>query len=321
MKIESLQVQMASQHSASQRTMTQTTITDSTSKRPPSPPPAASTQVSLSPQAEAISDNEQALEADPNYALVKALYEQITGLPFNDAQLDLQHPAAQAPAAPVREVTLTHKEIHTEAEQTQFSAQGHVTTADGRQIAFDFQFNLQRSHTQASSATLQVGPKVKDPLVLNFDGGSAQLSDGKVSFDLNGDGQAESVSFVTGGSGFLAIDKNADGVINNGTELFGPGSGDGFAELAAYDADQNQVIDENDPVFSQLRVFNKDAAGQDQLATLAEKGVGAILLAHADTPFEVKDAQNQLQGRLRASGVYLRESGGVGSVQQIDLRV
>ncbi len=67
--------------------------------------------------------------------------------------------------------------------------------------------------------------------------------------------------------------------------------------------------------------FNKDAAGQDQLATLAEKGVGAILLAHADTPFEVKDAQNQLQGRLRASGVYLRESGGVGSVQQIDLRV
>ena len=333
MKIESLQVQVASQRSASQLSLVQTTI--NRAAPPPAPPPtttppapAPSTQVKLSPEAVAASDNEQALEKDPRFAAVKALYEQITGLKFNDASIELRPTNTTNTELPTRPpegaLTITRREVRTESEQTNFSAQGNITTADGRQIAFDFQLNLKRSQREEITGTVRFGPapQVKDPLVLNFDNkNSAELTDAKFDFDLNSDGQAESISFVTSNSGFLALDKNADGVINNGRELFGPVTEDGFAELAAFDADQNQVIDENDPVFSQLRIFNKDASGQDQLATLAEKGVGAILLANASTAFELKDGQNQLQGRLRASGVYLRENGGVGSVQQIDLRV
>jgi hypothetical protein len=376
MAIESLQLKLASQHTAFQSSISQTTIQRASSglsgpdgpasSRPPGPSarisapvpapasvPAASTEVSLSPEGAAISDSEEALKADPRYAIVKSLYEQITGLAFDDAGIDLhradgaQLPAGRssppgqpsdsaqasdgAQAAPPRapgrasdrSVTLTHQDIRTESEHTQFSAQGRVTTSDGRQIDFSFELDLQRSHSESSTATVRLGPppKLSDPLVLNFATPSAQLTDTKYSFDLNADGTAENISFVTSGSGFLALDKNADGVINDGSELFGAGSGDGFADLAAYDADHNQVIDENDPIFSQLRIFNKDASGQDQVATLAEKGVQAIFLAHADTQFDLKDAQNQLQGRLRSTGVYLNESGSVGSVQQIDLKV
>ncbi len=36
------------------------------------------------------------------------------------------------------------------------------------------------------------------------------------------------IAFATGNSGFLAFDKNADGMINDGSELFGPESGNGF---------------------------------------------------------------------------------------------
>lgn len=329
MKIESFQVQMASGHVQKSVESVQTTVRRT--PPPPAPPPvvsggeSASSVVSLSDRAVEADAADKDLKSDKRYLLIKALYESLTGLAFDDSSIELQQPtaAAGAPAAATPPgVTITRRETRTEAEQTSFTAQGQVKTADGRQIDFNFQLNLQRSHTEQSTATLQIGgPKVKDPLILNLEGSSAQLSDATFSFDLNADGQAENISFATGGSAFLALDKNGDGSINDGSELFGPGSGNGFADLAAYDLDQNQVIDENDAVFSQLRLYSKDAAGQDQLATLAAKDVGAILLPNAETPFEIKDAQNRLQGQLRASGVYLRESGGVGSVQQVDLRV
>lgn len=56
------------------------------------------------------------------------------------------------------------------------------------------------------------------------------------------------------GSGFLALDRNQNGVVDDGSELFGTQSGDGFAHLALYDQDSNGWIDANDPVFDKLRI-------------------------------------------------------------------
>ncbi len=123
------------------------------------------------------------------------------------------------------------------------------------------------------------------------------------------------------GSGFLALDLNGDGKINDGGELFGPRSGDGFADLAQYDGDGNQWIDEADPIYERLRLWQPDADGAGTLTTLSQKQVGAIYLGHAETPFAVKDEQNQLQAQITASGIYLSETGVAGSVQQVDVAV
>ena len=66
------------------------------------------------------------------------------------------------------------------------------------------------------------------------------------SFDLDSDGVKEDIPMIRPGSGFLALDLNKDGIINNGNELFGPHTGDGFVELSSYDKDTNNWIDEND---------------------------------------------------------------------------
>lgn len=126
----------------------------------------------------------------------------------------------------------------------------------------------------------------KDPLVINFAGTAAQLTDTKFSFDLNADGTAEQVSFLAGGSGFLALDKSGDGKINDGSELFGPATGQGFQELAAYDDDHNQWIDENDSLYTQLCLFNKDVQGNDVLSTLKQANIGAVYLGNVTTPFK-----------------------------------
>ena len=94
-------------------------------------------------------------------------------------------------------------------------------------------------------------------------------------------------------SGFLALDKNSDGIINDGSELFGTKTGNGFSELAEYDSDGNGWIDENDEVYDQLKVWVKDENGKDTLLSLKEANVGAICLGSSKTTFHVTESTKQ----------------------------
>ncbi|MCP4606146.1 MAG: VCBS repeat-containing protein [Proteobacteria bacterium] len=211
-------------------------------------------------------------------------------------------------------------EVEIEAERTSFSSTGIVKTSDGKEIAFDVSLEMSREHVEIRNFSLRAGDaKVTDPLVINFSGTAAQLTESKTDFDLDADGKSESISFVRAGSGFLVLDRNRDGIVNDGSELFGPKTGDGFDELEAFDEDGNGWIDEGDSVYSDLRVWTRDSGGKDNLSTLAEKNVGAIHLDRASTPFELKNTANETDGIIRSTGVYLSEEGEVGTVQQVDL--
>lgn len=219
-------------------------------------------------------------------------------------------------------VEYDRRETLHEVEVTRFNAEGVVKTSDGREISFKLSLEMSREFYQETNVSIREGDGVrKDPLVINFAGTAAQLTDQKFKFDLDSDGMTEQVSFVGAGSGFLALDKNGNGVIDDGSELFGTQSGNGFADLAAYDSDGNQWIDENDAVYSKLRVWSKDADGKDQLSTLAQRNVGALYLGNVATPFDLKNGTNDLQGQVRSSGVYLNEDGSAGTLQQVDLVV
>ncbi len=86
--------------------------------------------------------------------------------------------------------------------------------------------------------------------------------------------------------------------MNDGRELFGPRTGDGFAELAAYDDDGNDWIDENDGIYDNLSIWTRDIQGNDHLSNLAEREIGAIYLSAVDSRFDLKDGANQLHGRV-----------------------
>ena len=210
--------------------------------------------------------------------------------------------------------------FYTEAESTTFATTGIVRTADGRDINFNMEVSMSRAFT-ASINSLEVESYIKtDPLMINLDTDIGSVSDQKFFFDLNADGKEEEISFAGKGSGFLALDRNGDGKINDGSELFGTKSGDGFKDLAAYDEDGNGWIDENDAVFSQLKIWTKDEEGNDRLIRLKDADVGAIYLGNADTQFSLKDADHKLNGEIKKTGIYLRESSGeVGTVNHVDL--
>ena len=123
------------------------------------------------------------------------------------------------------------------------------------------------------------------------------------------------------GSGFLALDKNGDGKINDGNELFGVKSGDGFADLAEYDSDGNGWIDENDEVFDKLKVWTRTEDGKDELKSLKDSGVGAIFLGAEDTEFTLEGEDGVLDGKVRKTGIFLKEDGSAGTIQHVDLAI
>lgn len=207
-----------------------------------------------------------------------------------------------------------------ESEHTTFASKGMVQTADGRSIDFNVELSMSRSFMQAFDK-LEAKDYIKtDPLMINLDTNIASVSDQKFFFDLDADGEEEQISFAGKGSGFLALDKNGDGKVNDGSELFGTSSGDGFRDLALYDEDGNGWIDENDSVFDRLRIWTKDANGEDYLIDLKKADVGAIYLGNADTQFRLKNDENILNAEIKKTGIYLKEStGAVGTLNHVDL--
>ncbi|HHY27820.1 MAG TPA: hypothetical protein GX523_13955, partial [Desulfitobacterium dehalogenans] len=193
---------------------------------------------------------------------------------------------------------------------------------DGKTINLQLQLNMSRSFAYQNNISFRAGGAVTiDPLVINLGVSSAQLTEQKYVFDIDCDGKTELISFLAPGSGFIALDKNQDGIINDGSELFGTKSGDGFADLAVYDSDNNGWIDENDPIYSMLRIWTKNEKGEDVLFALGEIGIGAIYLGNVATNFSLKDASNQSLGEIRKTGIYLNENGTVGTLQHVDLTI
>lgn len=138
------------------------------------------------------------------------------------------------------------------------------------------------------------GPRDGSPLVLDLNGDGIHLSakDGTdaVYWDIDQDGFRETMGWVTGGDGLLAIDKNGNGTIDDNGELFGnqpaTGVGNGFLALAAYDSNHDNKITSADVQFANLRVWideNGDGISQaSELHTLSSLGITSINLAYTD---------------------------------------
>lgn len=222
--------------------------------------------------------------------------------------------------ANIKTFSFSRQYYHEETENTGFATQGTVKCADGREINFNLNVTMSRSFQEYYEENVRMMEvSMCDPLVINLDGNIAELSDQTFLFDLDGDGQKDEINRLGAGSGFLALDKNGDGVINDGNELFGTKSGNGFADLAAYDTDHNGFIDEGDEIWDKLKIWVMDENGEGQLYSLAEKGVGAICLQNAATDFAITDENNQAKGRIRNTGFFLYENGEAGSVQHVDM--
>jgi len=220
---------------------------------------------------------------------------------------------------------------------------GHGGSAAINDYHMDFDSGLgsggiaafEAGHGDGSSGTLQriegfvnlalkagfgIGLHGFDPLVLDLDGDGYELTtegNSRAYFEFDSDGFGERTGWVRGDDGLLALDANANGLIDNVTELFGNQNVSGFAMLAAYDANSDGKIDAADAVFADLRVWRD--ADQDgvtdagELSTLAELGIVSISLAN-NAPAEPTQVGGNTIARI---GSFTRADASTGSLADV----
>ena len=184
-----------------------------------------------------------------------------------------------------------------------------------------------------------------DPLVFDLGGDgitTVSLEESNSFFDLDNNGFAEKTSWVSAKEGLLAYDKNGDGIINGGNELFGDRTlmkdgktlaSSGFVALAEYDDNKDGKIDSNDVIYALLRIWQDSdgdgIASAGELRRLVDLGIVSIGLSYSNTG--VTDSANNIQvrtgtftltdGSSRAVGEYLLNRNPVHSVDSSPIEI
>jgi hypothetical protein len=153
-----------------------------------------------------------------------------------------------------------------------------------KQTSFTLQLEFSFESVEVTSLK-QGGVQQSDPITLDLDGDGIELTSfgNGARFDILGSGRAVNTAFVHGGDAFLAIDRNGNGVIDSGKELFGDQNGarNGFEELRKLDSNGDGVIDARDKDFDALRLFRDNGNGiteAGELITLSDAGIESISL-------------------------------------------
>jgi len=156
------------------------------------------------------------------------------------------------------------------------------------------------------------------PLVLdlNHDGvTSLDLYATPAYFDMEKDGIREKTGWIQSTDALLAFDKNRDGIINDGTELFGNNTllsngtkaSNGFEALKEYDENKDGVIDSKDNIYNALRLWqdsnSNGVTDAGELHTLKELGVASINLDYLNTSdYEEQNTLNQISSFTTTEG-------------------
>jgi hypothetical protein len=274
---------------------------------------AISTSFESELQIENIERSDNSAEA---MAYEKRLRSQMQLMLIRQFLQQLHSAFKQTPIETMPQQTKENPLIHVQRAQSQkldLTMGGFIQT-DTQKIAIDVSVSI--SHTLITERSFEASHCI-DPLIINLSGEMPTLSNSSFHFDIDNDGKSDQISNLIKGNGFLALDKDENGTIDEGSELFGTLLGNGFAELSLFDADSNMWIDENDPILDKLRIWVKNE-DENQLLSLGEVGIGAIYLGSTRSEFHYK-SETQTIGQLRSSGLFLYENGQSGIISQIDL--
>ncbi len=176
-----------------------------------------------------------------------------------------------------------------------------------------------------------VAPARRDPLTLDLDGSGLDTTGidpaNPILFDHDADGIKSATGWIKASDAFLVLDRNNNGTIDTGRELFGDATPlyagglatDGFAALAQEDTNHDGRVDAADARFNNLRLWtdlNQDGISQTgELSTLAQKSVAALMVAKTENAVVLANGNQiaDLGGFIRTDG----SGGTLGATEQM----
>ncbi len=202
-----------------------------------------------------------------------------------------------------------------------FESKANIQTTTGDvNIDLNIQFT-QKFYEKHQTKIEQQRFVFQDPLVIQFDISKEHfnnISTQTFTFDINSNGFDQEIPLLKEGSGFLALDKNKNKIIDDGTELFGPSTNNGFNELSFYDEDNNNWIDEQDSIFKDLAIWCKDYATKDRLITISQANIGAIYLGDIKSQFNYDKNISQNIAQLKSTSIFLDNQYNIGLITGVN---
>jgi len=176
-------------------------------------------------------------------------------------------------------------------QQLNYQVQGKLNINE-QELSLNYNFALSSERTSYSKVEMSA-VALKDPLIVQFGAQGLGEIKGQKNFKINQDNKIDQLPIFSGDVGYLVYDQNNNQQADNGSELFGPKTGQGFAELALLDSNKNGFIDADDEQFDQLYLWqpsddNNQAEqwGEDLsvVAEVFENADFAALMKHANMP-------------------------------------
>jgi hypothetical protein len=202
-----------------------------------------------------------------------------------------------------------------------YQMQGQFNIND-KELSLNYNLSLSSKRTDYSKVEISAAA-LKDPLLVQFGAQGLGNIIGQSSFAINQDNILDNLPIFSGDVGYLVYDKNNNQQADDGSELFGPKTGQGFAELAQLDSNKNGFIDVEDQQFEHLYLWQPSGENSqtEQWLSLKEAKIQAISLSAINTPFDFYDQQGEIQAQLRQSSFAISESGLGRGVHQVDVRI
>ncbi len=229
---------------------------------------------------ESIKEN---LSKSVKYQIIDKILSSDKTLGKQDQVLNTNNNASKNDSVTLSSSAISKAETNKEISTSKISKPPEQNQNNNNSLQISEQsFQHSSARLSFSSETAEEEIKQTDPLAFDLNGNGIETTGVKhgVQFDIDGNGLTEQTSFVSGGDAFLSYDKNGNGIIDNGHELFGDQNGatNGFEELKKHDENQDGIIDKNDAIYSRLSLLSLDQDNQQKTSSLAEHHIQSINL-------------------------------------------
>ncbi len=168
----------------------------------------------------------------------------------------------------------------------------------------------------------------RDPIILDLDGNGLETVGlaSNVYFDFDADGVLTKTGWAGPNDALLVWDRNGNGSIDTGAELFGDFTvlpngtlaPNGFAALAALDSNGDGILDASDPAFAELKLWRDTSqdgqTGAGELISLADAGIVSLNLAHS-----LKNQRLANGNQLTREGSFTRADGTTAAMGEFKL--
>jgi len=263
---------------------------------------------------------------DKNYQFMKSFLEQVFGKEFtvnsfNPDKVSVSNFSNTPESKNIQKKDNSPIKQHysyVEEKQSQFLAmEANITLENGDTLDISLSIKFEQNFSEEKQWMTKNDEIFNDPLLISLNNDNPITNS---FFDFNVNASQKQLLYTNENSGYLVFDENNNNTVDDGSELFGPKTNDGYQELSGFDDDKNGWLDDADKIFKQLKLWTITEGENGKLSSLKELGIGALSLTKTSMSFIQKTDSETSTAQFKNASLGITSNYEAISMFQIDLK-